>query len=108
MSGNKASYYRIPTKSELDNARTPRGSSEVTGTLTEDAVYRAMQEVAKTHPNFNQLSTTAALNLVEAKLEDRGWKDISTSGNTISGPGGARFYVRKARNNNGFVLRNKG
>lgn len=112
MSGNKAMMYRIPTKSELEYANKPRGKITGTHVLTDDIVYKAMSEIAKTHPNFFNLSTTAALNEVEKYLEkDHGWKGIRTSGNSITGPGdgggNVTYYVKKARNNKGFVLRRK-
>ena len=111
MSGNKAGFYRIPTKSELEYAKKPRGNTENTGVLTVDVVYKTMANLAKSNPNFFNLSTTMALNEVKKALEEKGWKNIDVSGNSITGPEGSNgkitFYVKKARNNNGFVLRNK-
>lgn len=107
MSGNKASFYRIPTKAEENRAKTPVGKVTDTSVLTESAIYRAMQELQQSNPNFSNLTTTAALNEVEKKLEDMGFKGVNTSRSTITGPGGANFYVRQNRNKTGFVLIDK-
>ena len=107
MSGNKASYYRLPTKSELNSSKTPMGKPTNLKVLTKENVYWAIDQLRQRNPNFDNLTTSMALNEVEKFLEDTGYKDIITSGNSITGPDGATFYIKKARSNSGFAVRDK-
>ena len=107
MSGNKATYYRLPTKSELNSSSTPQGKPTNTKVLTKDNVVWAIEELRKTHPNFDKLSTSAALNQISGLLKDAGYTRISVTGNTISGPDSKPFYLKKARNNSGWAVRDK-
>ena len=86
---NKARYYGLSTKEERQDVTMGSGVyPETGGVLTYSAVVTAIRNYKATHPNFDNLSATAAASAIAKELDKSGkFGDVSAGGARIKGAG---------------------
>ena len=106
---NKARYYGMATTEEVkDVSRIDRGARiYLTGPLNYNAVVTAILNYKDTHPNFDNLTTSAAASAIAKELREGGnFKGVTSSGSRIKGDGYS-ISLTKGRNTDGKIVASK-
>jgi hypothetical protein len=105
----KARYYGMATREEKqDVSRSDRGARVYGGgPLTYSAVVTAILNYKDTHPNFDNLTTTAAASAIAKELKDTGkYGSVSASGSRIKGEGYS-IALTKGGSTGGMIVASK-
>lgn len=105
----KPRYFGAATREELqDVSRKDRGSRVYPeGPLTYSAVVTAILNYKDTHPNFDNLTTSAAASAVAGELRgEKRYGNVSASGARIKGEGYS-IALTKGKNTNGMIVASK-
>lgn len=86
---NKARYYGLSTREERQDVSMGSGVyPETNGDLTYAAVVTAIRNYKLTHPNFDNLSATAAAAAIAKELDKTGrYGNVSSGGGRIKSDG---------------------
>lgn len=86
---NKARYYGLATREERqDVSRQDNAAKAYPATLGYAAVVAAILNYKQSHPNFDNLSATAAASAIAKELTKQGtYGHVSSGGGRIKAPG---------------------
>lgn len=102
----KPRYYGMATREELqDISRSDRGARVYPeGPLTYNAVVTAILNYKDTHPNFDNLTTNTAADVIAKELKATGrYGNVTADGARISG-NGYSIALTKGQNTNGKIV----
>ena len=105
----KGRYYGMATREEKqDVSRSDRGAREYTaGPLTYSAVVTAILNYKDTHPNFDNMTTTAAASAIATELKETGrYGNVSSAGARIKGDGYS-IALTKGGGTDGMIVASK-
>lgn len=105
---NKARYYGLATREEKqDVARQDNAAKTYPSDLSYSAVVAAILNYKATHPNFDNLTTTAAADRIASELTKTGlYGKVSGAGSRIKGDGYS-IALTKGRGTNGSITASK-
>lgn len=107
MSGNKARYYGLATKEDIDAVTVGSGNYTSSGNLTYDAVATAIRRYKANHPNFDELATNVAATRIASELNSTGlYGNVSSQGNRIVSSGYS-VALTHGRGTNGMITINR-
>ena len=86
---NKARFYGLSTREERQDVSVGSGVyPETNGELTYAVIVTAIRNYKKNHPNFDNLSSTAAASAIAKELDKTGkYGNVSSGGGRIKGDG---------------------
>lgn len=106
---NKARYYGLVTKQEMQDVTTGSGVLlDGGGVLTYAAVTTAIRNYKAKHPNFDDLSSEVAADRIATVLNKNGtFGEVHARGSRISGGGGYSIALSKGNKSNGIIYASK-